>query len=823
MGKTSPQPPPTARNPLSAQSLCRDFAWTTGLARRGVSVLADALQASSHPQVQACLEQWLTLFGKATGRDLNRPIKGLAQLAECCGAESARPHPQAILFALHTYFALVVSLLVCATKGSELLSDEKRSDPFSWYTAARCPGIEQLIGRMAAIFTHYDPVPLMEQAGGGDLLKPLYQGLFPRALRHELGEYYTPDWLADHVLDQVGYTGHPNCRLLDPACGSGTFLVAAIRRVRASYAASRGGDRISESDLCRKILENVVGYDINPTAVLAARANYLIALGDLLRSVEGVEIPVVLCDSILDGPPQQRPAEGRGTVPFSGRRFASVPENRDSPRAEPSFDTIAGNPPWIAWDNLPADYRRATRPLWERYGLFSLSGNEGRHGGAKKDLAMLMIYATADRYLKRGGRLGMVVTQTAFQTKGAGDGFRRFRLGPQGDWLKVLRVDDMAALRPFPGVANWTSTILLEKGEATRYPVPYFRWTKKGSELFSERGSKKESAIASAENSSDPFFVYQAEPIERGRPSSPWFLRPAGLQADLATLIGPSDYTAHLGANSGGANGVYWVTAIRRADGGVLVRNAGEKGNRQVAAAEHVIEPQLLYPLLRWGDVARYRAVPSAAILLAQDVTTRSGIEQAVIEREYPRAYAYLQGFERLLSQRAAYRRYQGGKPFYSMYNVGPYTVAPIKVVWRRMDRRIRAAVVEEADDPLLGRRPVVPQETCVLIAIDAADAAHYVCAVLNSAIAGFLVAAHSVAGGKGFGTPGVLDFIRLRRFDPEDARHAELAALSRAAHAAGGVDVADIQCTIDRLAAELWGLEQKECAIIEREMKLHP
>jgi methylase of polypeptide subunit release factors len=545
----------------------------------------------------------------------------------------------------------------------------------------------------------------------------------------------------------------------------------------------------------------VVGYDINPTAVLAARANYLIALGDLLRSVEGVEIPVVLCDSIRDGPPPQRPAE-------------------------PSFDTIAGNPPWIAWDNLPADYRRATRPLWERYGLFSLSGNEGRHGGAKKDLAMLMIYATADRYLKRGGRLGMVVTQTAFQTKGAGDGFRRFRLGPQGDWLKVLRVDDMAALRPFPGVANWTSTILLEKGEATRYPVPYFKWTKKtkkASELFSERENEKESAVASAENSSDPFFVYRAEPIEGGRPSSPWFLRPAGLQADLATLIGPSDYTAHLGANSGGANGVYWVTAIRRADGGVLVRNAVEKVKRHTAAAEHVIEPQLLYPLLRWGDVARYRAVPSAAILLAQDVTTRSGIEQAVIEREYPRAYAYLQGFEGLLLQRAAYRRYQGGKPFYSMYNVGPYTVAPIKVVWRRMDRRIRAAVVEEADDPLLGRRPVVPQETCVLIAIDSADAAHYVCAVLNSAIAGFLVAAHSVAGGKGFGTPGVLDFIRLRRFDPEDARHAELAALSRAAHAAGGVDVADIQCTIDRLAAELWGLEQEECAVIDREMKLHP
>ena len=60
----------------------------------------------------------------------------------------------------------------------------------------------------------------------------------------------------------------------------------------------------------------------------------------------------------------------------------------------------------------------------------------------------------------------MVVTQTLFQTKGAGDGFRRFRLGQNGDWLRVLRVDDLAALKPFPGAANRTSTIVLEKGRA---------------------------------------------------------------------------------------------------------------------------------------------------------------------------------------------------------------------------------------------------------------------------------------------------------------------------------------------------------------------
>ena len=62
-----------------------------------------------------------------------------------------------------------------------------------------------------------------------DLLKQLYQNLMPKRLRHALGEYYTPDWLAELLLSRLHYDGKPEVRLLDPACGSGTFLVQAIK------------------------------------------------------------------------------------------------------------------------------------------------------------------------------------------------------------------------------------------------------------------------------------------------------------------------------------------------------------------------------------------------------------------------------------------------------------------------------------------------------------------------------------------------------------------------------------------------------------------
>jgi len=819
--------PESTRPTLSPDHLARVFGARADVTRDGVRTLYEALIGDAPSAARAALDGWKRLASGAYGHDVERPsamTDALAKhygLAERHGAGPDRLRPAELLFAVQTYYALVVKLLVWQTVASrhgtstafDRLSRARTSgqlqreverleaggvledvnvaapwedDPFSWYTAAWAGPIERIVRRLADRLRPYDAGAIPEAAAGSrDLVKGLFEDLFPKPVRHALGEYYTPDWLARHVLDDVGYQGEPESRLLDPACGSGTFLVAAINRVRARWEASGRAWGVEPGRLCRAILAGVVGFDLNPLAVLSSRANYLIAICDLLGAADRVRIPVFLRDSILD------PGDGRE---YGGR-----------------FDFVVGNPPWIAWDDLPDDYRERTKPLWHHYGLFSLSASDARHGGGKKDVSMLMLYAAADRYLKEKGRLGMVITQTLFQTKGAGDGFRRFRLGSEGEWLRVLGVNDLVPCRPFPGAANWTATITLEKGSPTMYPVPYVKW--------SPTAQPKES-----QGDGEPCMErrsYQAEPIDADRPTSPWVLRPEGLKTAWARLVGPSDYAAHLGANSGGANAVYWVTVLGAGDGGVLVRNVIARAKRGVGSVEQVIEPDLLYPLARWGDVGRYHTAPSCHLLLAQDVATRRGIDEATMQGRYPKTYAYLKRFADVLSGRAAYRRYQQGAAFYSMYNVGPYTVAPIKVVWRRMDKRMSAAVVEPVEHPLLGPRPVIPQETCVLVAVDSADEAHCLCALLNSSVVNFLVASHSVRGGKGFGTPSILDYIRLRRFEPANSLHVELAALSRQAHEATqrGESVAEIQHAIDRLAGRLWGLDQSELEVIRREL----
>jgi type I restriction-modification system DNA methylase subunit len=95
--------------------------------------------------------------------------------------------------------------------------------------------------------SNYDPSAAeLEPEKVKDLFKRLYQNLVPKKIRHDLGEYYTPDWLAELVLNEVSWTSETfeklaqekgslaplDLKLLDPACGSGTFLVLAISRLK---------------------------------------------------------------------------------------------------------------------------------------------------------------------------------------------------------------------------------------------------------------------------------------------------------------------------------------------------------------------------------------------------------------------------------------------------------------------------------------------------------------------------------------------------------------------------------------------------------------
>lgn len=161
------------------------------------------------------------------------------------------------------------------------------SDCFDWIVAA--PEGEALLLR---IMKHVRRFRLTEVES--DVLKALYESLIDRSERHGLGEYYTPDWLAAKIVRHV-VERPTEQRVLDPGCGSGTFLFHAIRNFLRE---AEEGDMAPER-LALEVCDHIAGMDIHPVAVIIARVTYLLALAPALSRRKGaISIPVYLGDAM---------------------------------------------------------------------------------------------------------------------------------------------------------------------------------------------------------------------------------------------------------------------------------------------------------------------------------------------------------------------------------------------------------------------------------------------------------------------------------------------------------------------------------------------
>ena len=316
---------------LTADNLNEDFGRGSSTAARVIRAFTRVLVLSNaSSRALALFDEWQLDLGNASGPFSLSDKNDWNRLCAEFGIDDLVTPPEFILFAMQTYFALVTKLvsvvvLEGCTDHSLLPNLTSRShtraalndleqgiitarvgainviEPglFSWYVHEGDEDLDAALGQMIDLVTEYSAeIVEISPATARDILKDLYQRLLPRSIRHRLGEYYTPDWLAERVVNQV--TGSLNrltydARVLDPACGSGTFLVEVISRM----VSNRGNT--DPTLVLSKILENVVGFDLSPLAVQAARVNYLLALAPLLTYIgpdKTVSIPVYLADSL---------------------------------------------------------------------------------------------------------------------------------------------------------------------------------------------------------------------------------------------------------------------------------------------------------------------------------------------------------------------------------------------------------------------------------------------------------------------------------------------------------------------------------------------
>ncbi len=917
------------RRALEPHALAEVFGPKADLASKAINAFYQKLLAADNPRVEMFFAQWDMIFGVIYGQELERGDAAAKELAELYGIDG-KPDLKRLLFAVHTYYVLLMKMLaaelVSLQEGSwfasftaevEAASDAElktkvqhledgglfkqfnivnflEGDFFRWYLDVWETGIAQNFRHMAIAMQQFEPATAtIDPDATRDLLKKLYQYLLPRPVRHALGEYYTPDWLAERLIRQTGYDGNPNTRVLDPSCGSGTFLALCIRKA-FDYADK---NLIRPDELVQKLLTNIVGFDLNPLAVIAARTNFLLSLGTLIRHAGRIEIPVYFCDSIITPSEfaQERDLsemmgympdryvdtiEGRFTFPaavvdkekiesvcavieesvqlgrnekqFVEKLHAATPgldeyaegilkkvfvriaklnidgrngiwarflKNQFAPVfvGKKSFDFVIGNPPWVNWQSLSDSYRAKTWKLWENYGLFSLSGHAARLGGGKKDLAMLFTYACLDEYVKDGGRLGFIITQTLFKTKGAGDGFRRFQLGDR-EHFKVFQVDDLSDFQPFEGATNRTAIVTFQKGRATKYPVPYLFWQKKDKQSIG-LDDELEEVLAKI-----TVKQWLAQPINSEEPNSPWIsARPKALDA-LRRVIGQSAYRAYAGSFTGGLNGVFWIeipSQPERNDRLLLIRNLYDIGKTKVKQVECALETDLIHPLLRGRDVGKWSANASCHIILAQDPVKRIGIDEEWMKQNLPKTFEYLKGFENDLKtkrQSGVVRDLMKRGAFYSMFAIGEYTLAPFKVCWREQAEFFTASVAGKsgvADQS----KVIIPDHKLMFVPFNNETEAHFVCAAINSSPGVLVVKSYGIETQT---STHVLENVSLPKFDANDNLHQHLAQLSKDAHTVAAESEPDtkrleaVETEIDAAAAELWSITPAELADIK-------
>ncbi|HOV31908.1 MAG TPA: N-6 DNA methylase [Candidatus Hydrogenedens sp.] len=894
-----------SRLPLTADNLAQRFGPQSELAPKMVSALARALEYwDKQTHIRTFFNEWKRLFGIVYGEQFTGAYHGKeAETLSKLYRVGSETDFQELLFSIHTYFAFLMKLITAelltlreslfssslASKITHIPDEEfvkqladiesggiyarkgitnfLEGDFFRWYLDAfESPELKDAIREVARALSEFEPATsVISPDSTRDLLKKLYQYLVPQEVRHRLGEYYTPDWLAELLINEVGYDGNTLKRFIDPACGSGTFLVLAIQRAKEHGQK----ENLPPLEIVKRILANIWGFDLNPLAVIAARTNYLFALGDLANEVQDIEIPIYLADSILwperggqmmlkpngetieiqtslqpfyvpaiwvsgkgflmskvaplleklvknnysvseamevfkrEGlvfPPHEEVVENfyKNILELEEQKknsiWARFLKNVFAPLVSGKFDYVVGNPPWIRWDYLSQKYRDATLPLWKNYKLLPITKT---YGFSKPDFCMLFVYVSADYYLEDKGKLGFLITQEVFKSKGAGEGFRRFQLGDK-QYLKVLKAHDLASVQPFEGATNKTAAIILKKGEKTEYPVPYFIWTKK----------KNVGKIATNKPLKEVLSLLKkkkliAQPITTT--VSAWQTQ-INKGTKLEKTSGKNYYKAEYGIETK-PYGIFWIKIIHvLSDKNIIITNLPEKGKRKIFKIEERVEPDFIYPSLRGSDIKRWEARTKYFIFCPYDNKGKI-IPETILKSNFPRTYNYFIKFKNdLLNIDAkSTKKIREQKVFYAMFGVADYTFSRFKVVWKRMSNDITAAVVSEIKTPY-GYKKVIPLDTTSFFATDNELESHYLCAIINSKPVRDFIKSFSSAG-RGFGTPSVMEHIGIPQFDPNNPLHQELAEISKKCH----------QLKIEGKDSEILKLEKENDKLVKK------
>jgi N-6 DNA Methylase len=286
----------------------------------------------------------------------------------------------------------------------------------------RMGAVEVELARMLQVLDGYDFHEVDQ-----DVWRDVYEHHLPWEERQRLGSFYTPDAIVRTVLDLVGWVETDNAiadaTIADIACGSGAFLVEALRRRRSALERARRLPRDPTPEQLDHLVSGLAGLDVHPFATFLASVNLLFQVIDLYESVRrrhrrySLALNVFTVDSLEDAGVHPRQAALQHQIPEDIRiRHTEAEIARYQELRTQRFDTVVGNPPWggvLKGRLSPLNDPEKRREYAGRYN--SATG--------KYDIFVLFVERSV-RWLRPAGRYGFVIP-SAYRDRAFGHGLRQ--------------------------------------------------------------------------------------------------------------------------------------------------------------------------------------------------------------------------------------------------------------------------------------------------------------------------------------------------------------------------------------------------------------
>jgi hypothetical protein len=248
-----------------------------------------------------------------------------------------------------------------------------------WILSTKDPGLSRAIERTMFQLARFDFTSVR-----GDLLNGIYERFLDPAQRKLLGEFYTPSSIARYMVDVVDI--RPGDRVLDPACGSGTFLIAAYEHLVGDDVARGIGDYASASD----VLENLAGNDLNGFSAALTQIQLIWHLMPFRDEM------------VTTGLPPLHVTENINSLKL---RRVDEPPTAFEDIDQPIHDAVVGNPPYVRSERSDG-------------GLDSVSERYYLDGPGKTNVAGLFVHRALDYWCKReedrAGKVAFVLPAGVF-------------------------------------------------------------------------------------------------------------------------------------------------------------------------------------------------------------------------------------------------------------------------------------------------------------------------------------------------------------------------------------------------------------------------